>query len=316
MNTTGSSLTFNPYITAFYILIYLPVWIAIISGNLLVMLAFVYHKELRKVKNYFLVSLAATDFLTGLVALPLHLVARLVVSQVTCWSSSRFIFFLPDLIFGKASAYHLLCVAIDRCLSVLRPLQYPYIVTTNRVKVFIAIIWLYNIAFVCLPLHVPSLGPDEWVCAYDHQYENEVNLLLLITAYEIPAYVLFMILVYTYVLTISFHHIKKRRELTNSMHDKNQAIADAKARFRGVVTMATVVGAFGICLLPTSFKLFFEIYIPATRETLITVQTLCEYMLFLNSMLNPIIYGYLNQQFRAGFKKVLEKVKCRYVASS
>ncbi|KAJ8044635.1 Octopamine receptor beta-2R [Holothuria leucospilota] len=280
------------------------------------MLAFVYHKELRKVKNYFLVSLAATDFLTGLVALPLHLVARLVVSQVTCWSSSRFIFFLPDLIFGKASAYHLLCVAIDRCLSVLRPLQYPYIVTTGRVKVFIAIIWLYNIAFVCLPLYLPSLEPDEWVCAYDRQYENEVNLLLLITAYEIPAYVLFMILVYTYVLTISFQHIKKRRELTNSMHDKTQAIADAKARFRGVVTMAIVVGAFGICLLPTSFKLFFEIYILATRGTLITVQTLCEYMLFLNSMLNPIIYGYLNQQFRAGFKKVLEKVKCRYVASS
>ncbi|KAJ8044368.1 Histamine H2 receptor [Holothuria leucospilota] len=311
MNFTENSLAFKPYITTLYILIYFPVWIAIICGNLVVMLAFVYHRELRRVQNYFLVSLAATDFLTGLVALPLHLVARLVVSQVTCLPSSRFIFFLPVLIFSSASAFHHLCIAIEGLLSLICPLKYSHIVTSCRMKVVIATIWLCNFAFAFSPLYVPHPATDEWVCSYNQHYGDEVKLLYLIAAFGIPAFSTLMFLLYTFMLAIAYQKIKMHRKLSN-----NVAVIDAKKHFRGVVTMATVVGAFVVCLVPTSFKLFFEIYISATKEVLVTVETLCEFLLFLNSMLNPIIYGCLNQQFRAGFKEVLQSLKCKSALSS
>lgn len=107
-------LAFSLPITILYIAIFMPIWLLIILGNSLVILAFVNTTSLRKVSNYFLISLACTDLFTGIISLPLHLVGRLVISPITCWSSTGFLFFLPTVVLTASSAYHLIAIAIDR----------------------------------------------------------------------------------------------------------------------------------------------------------------------------------------------------------
>ncbi|KAJ8044934.1 D(2) dopamine receptor [Holothuria leucospilota] len=69
--------------------------------------------------------------------------------------------------------------------------------------------------------------------------------------------------------------------------------------------MAIVVGAFGICWLPTSFQFLYEIYFDYTATELFVVQTVCEYIAFVNSMVNPIIYAKRNAEFHKGMMDVL-----------
>ena len=62
------------------ILVFFPLCVATVAGNVLVLLAFKKNKKLRTVTNYFLVSLAVSDLLIGLVSMPLYSIYIIVVS--------------------------------------------------------------------------------------------------------------------------------------------------------------------------------------------------------------------------------------------
>lgn len=120
--------TFSPLITFVYVLVYFPIWCISIIDNGLVIFAFIENANLRKIMNYPLVSLAVNDFLTGLVALPLHLTARLVQSRATCLESSRAILFLPSMVLFVSSVFHLIGIAVMR---------YVFVVLLFNLKPFI-----------------------------------------------------------------------------------------------------------------------------------------------------------------------------------
>lgn len=101
--------------TCLYLVLYICIWLAILAFNVLVILAFIQEPRLgRCPANYFLLSLAIADLLTGLVALPLNLTVRLILSNATCYSTTRRYFFLPVIVFGGCSLLHLLMIALDR----------------------------------------------------------------------------------------------------------------------------------------------------------------------------------------------------------
>lgn len=109
------SFTMKIWGTCLYLFVYICLWVAILALNILVILAFFQDQRLRRCpSNYFLLSLAIADLLTGLVALPLNLTVRLISSESTCYSTSRRYFFLPVIVFGGCSLLHLLIIALDR----------------------------------------------------------------------------------------------------------------------------------------------------------------------------------------------------------
>lgn len=114
MSSMSTSLTFSISFTIVYLVIYLPICISSIFGNGLVIFAFHQNENLKKVINYPLISLAVNDFATGSIALPLHLIGRLVINPFICRESSRMIFFLPSKVLFFSSALHLFSIAIGR----------------------------------------------------------------------------------------------------------------------------------------------------------------------------------------------------------
>lgn len=111
---TGITLTCSPLVAICYILTYLPVLFLIIFGNAFVIFAFMFSNELRRPQYYILVSLAITDLLTGIIALPCLIYCRIIVSPLTCLSSTRVYFFIPAITCGGSSVFHLVVIAIDR----------------------------------------------------------------------------------------------------------------------------------------------------------------------------------------------------------
>ena len=74
-------LPLNPIgLWALALCVFLPLCIATITGNVLVIVAFKKERKLRTVTNYFLVSLAVSDLIIGLISMPMYSIYVLKVS--------------------------------------------------------------------------------------------------------------------------------------------------------------------------------------------------------------------------------------------
>lgn len=112
-NTIQLQLYFTVWGTVLYLAVYTPVVLAVIFGNLLVILAYFYERKLQKPRNIFITSLATTDLLTG-VTFPLYAVNRLLLSDVTCQSAYRFLLYFPFPLMTGSSLAHLMLIGLDR----------------------------------------------------------------------------------------------------------------------------------------------------------------------------------------------------------
>ncbi len=124
---------------------------ATILGNILVIVAVVTEKRLRKVGNSFIVSLAVSDLLVGLVVTPVallyHLSEKWTFGLVFCdiWVSL-------DVICCTASIVNLCVISFDRYNAITRPLRYALKRTPKRALSMIILVWTYSILIAVPPL--------------------------------------------------------------------------------------------------------------------------------------------------------------------
>ena len=114
--------------------------IAIIVANSLVLIASQRNKALRKQGRVYIVSLAISDILTGLIACPFYvhwLVDRMPVTvcYLANWANS---------LCGTASIISLTVISVDRCFKISYPFHYKAKVTTRRCTNIVGVIWLYS----------------------------------------------------------------------------------------------------------------------------------------------------------------------------
>ena len=116
--------------------------LAVVAGNILVMVAVRRERNLQTVTNYFVSSLAAADCLVGLVVMPFSVVHEVmnkswIFGQDLCdlWHSF-------DVLATTASILNLCVISMDRYWAITDPLSYPAKLTSRRAKVLIAIVWL------------------------------------------------------------------------------------------------------------------------------------------------------------------------------
>ncbi|KAJ7376487.1 hypothetical protein OS493_034223 [Desmophyllum pertusum] len=95
---------------------------AIVFGNTIVMAAFKHNRKLRKRNNMFLISLACSDCLVGVVSLPLWIcISGLGISKGEVLYS---LFISFDIFSALTSVFHLTAISVERYVSVSRPFLY------------------------------------------------------------------------------------------------------------------------------------------------------------------------------------------------
>ncbi|XP_020501464.2 histamine receptor H2a [Labrus bergylta] len=303
-----------------------------VSGNVLVCLAVCASRRLRCLTNCFIVSLAVTDLLLGLLVLPFS--ALLLLNSEWPLGPVFCNFYISmDVMLCTASILTLLVISVDRYLAVTMPLRYASLVLPWRVAVAMTAVWTVSIAVSFLPIQmgwntvngtVQNHGP--W--AQERKCRFELNRPYVLTDSLLTFYLPLVAMCWTYLRILRIAQAQAKRigsarptYLTYNCRNSpstcttlvSSVAAVALREHKATVTLAVVIGAFVVCWLP-----YFIMFTVLGLKEHPDPSTVPEFPIVLwlgyaNSALNPLLYGALNRDFRSAYTHLL---RCRWPSYS
>ncbi|KAM6970014.1 histamine receptor H2b [Aplochiton taeniatus] len=289
-----------------------------IAGNLLVCLSVGLSRRLRRVSNCFVVSLAVTDLLLGLLVLPFSAALELRSGHWPLGGTLCNIYISLDVMLCTASILTLLSISVDRYLAISAPLCYRRRVTRARVALAITTIWAASLAMSFMPVHLGwntanfSVQHLNWETGDDHQekhycrYEWNNNFVLLDVFGTFYLPLLGMCGMYHCIFRVAREQVRRIRATTPSFQSSASAVASSREH-KATVTLAAVLGAFIICWFPY-FTYFICMGLRAETDPPLVVHSVVLWLAYFNSALNPILYPALNRDFRRAYGELL---RCR-----
>uniref|UniRef100_A0A671EEV7 Histamine H2 receptor n=1 Tax=Rhinolophus ferrumequinum TaxID=59479 RepID=A0A671EEV7_RHIFE len=271
-----------------------------VAGNVVVCLAVGLTRRLRSLTNCFIVSLAVTDLLLGLLVLPFS-----AFYQLSCrWSFGRVfcnIYTSLDVMLCTASILNLFMISLDRYCAVTDPLRYPMLVTPARVAVSLVLIWVVSVTLSFLSIH---LG---WNSRSDTSVVNhttlhckvQVNLVYGLVDGLVTFYLPLLVMCVTY-----YRIFKIARDQAKRIHLVSSWKAATFQEHKATVTLAAVMGAFVVCWFPY-FTVFVYRGLRGDDSVNRAFEAVVLWLGYANSALNPILYAALNRDFRLAYQQLL-----------
>ena len=104
-------------------------------------------RNLHTMSNHFIISLAVADILVGVTVEPL--------CASYYWSKNKavlFAYYIFAVLSCVSSILHICAMMVDRYIAVSRPFRYRVLVSTRRVRIALAFLWILAVHFSLLPL--------------------------------------------------------------------------------------------------------------------------------------------------------------------
>ena len=237
-----------------------------------------------------LLSLAVSDLCIGLLGQPFYttLLVKLIQKQNSdCHTYLVFGFIVS--VFFYASFLGVLVISVDRFLAIHLHLRYQELVTHKRVVAVVISIWLLS---VFLPL-TPS-----WISLDNYSIINlfvQVIGLLLTTV------------VYIRIYFAARRHKNQIQALQVQEIEENGEIANFARLIRSAVGVFYVYLVFLVCYLP----FFINVAAAAINGPSISLKRVSLFawtLLFLNSSLNPLIYGWKMRSIQHAIMDILRNM--------
>ncbi|XP_059913718.1 LOW QUALITY PROTEIN: histamine receptor H2b [Gadus macrocephalus] len=289
-----------------------------VGGNLLVCLAVLLSRRLRRRANCFVISLAVTDLLLGLLVMPLSASLELRAGGWPLGGALCNLYISVDVMLCTASILTLLAVSVDRYLAISLPLGYHRRVTPCRVALALAAIWTTSLTVSFLPIHLGwntvdySVQHADWgvgvaqqggrYCHYE--WNNKYVLLNAFGTFYLP--LVLMCGMYLLIFRVAREQVRRIRAATPSFSSA-ASVAASLREHKATVTLAAVLGAFVVCWFPY-FTFFTCMGLRADMTPPTALHSVVLWLGYFNSVLNPILYPALNRDFRRAYSQLL---RCR-----
>ena len=269
-----------------------------IVGNSLVCVAVFKVRQMRKIGNFYLVSLAIADLLVSLLVMTFAL-ANDIMEEWVFGRSFCSVWISLDIMCSTASILNLCAISLDRYIHIRDPLHYENWMTKKRTAIIITLVWVCSFLISFLPIHLGWHKPDSAVtntegCQFDI---NSVYAVISSTvSFIIPCIV--MLSIYCKLYSTAQQHVRNIRR-TYACERYDGSLSDHKA----AITLGIIMGVFLLCWTP-----FFVVNLTAAAcKTCVPPLAfkILTWLGYANSSLNPIIYSIFNTDFREAFRRII-----------
>ncbi|XP_057304030.1 melanocortin receptor 5-like [Hydractinia symbiolongicarpus] len=271
-------------------------------GNMLIVVVVIKDplKKLRSPFLYFVVNLAVSDLIVGMVTMPIsvytHITEALVILEK--YPLLRRTLHLSFFISVSASILNLMALSIDRYITITFPLKHKKYLCWKRCWAISAGIWLFSLT---VPFAYIKIG--------------FIDYLLVFTNYGII--LTFIILVITYVriyrfLRIQTAKMKKQLRITSSSVEDSH-LDRCMVERKVTRVFITILAIFIATYIPATIMIYILQYCKTCdctfRHYLRDLQFL---LISLNSCLNPFIYLLRFQPFQESTERIYRSFKQRF----
>uniref|UniRef100_A0A672RWE9 Neuropeptide FF receptor 2 n=1 Tax=Sinocyclocheilus grahami TaxID=75366 RepID=A0A672RWE9_SINGR len=332
----------EPLVSAIFIVSYLLIFIVCMVGNGVVCFIVLRSKNMRTVTNLFILNLAISDLLVGIFCMPTTLVDNIITgkgilvivikcflvhSKFKCnkWIVFTFIF-IVHFSSKRFLETHIFCFCLNVLCSVFchpfRCIVYPFKqkLTISTSTLIIIIIWVLAISIMCpsgVMLQVTKehrvsilLSDGNTTQPFYWCRENWPNQEMR----KIYTTVLFanIYLAPLTLIVIMYARIGITLFKTSIRYESRQLVSRKKKR---VIKMLLVVALlFILSWLPLWALMMLSDYasLSERQHRIINIYfyPLAHWLAFCNSSVNPIVYGFFNENFRKGFKAAFKLQLC------
>ncbi|NP_001076572.1 trace amine associated receptor 14l [Danio rerio] len=286
-----------------YVILYVAaaaVALLTVCGNLLVIISVSHFKQLHTPANILILSLAASDFLTGVFVMPFHL-SWLIES---CWISGPVMCSVFNFVSFQAtsvSVHTVALIAVDRFLALSFPFLYSDKISPTVICITTLFNWLFSFLYNFTLLYINGNFVDSvclGVCVYN--IDGISSIIDLLIVFLMPCTLI--IILYTHVFVIAKKHATAIRALQvhNSTESSKNKISDKSER-KAAMLLGILVFVFLLCLLPYYIT---SLVIPYSTANLYHVRSVATIFFFLNSTINPIIYALFYPWFQKSLKLI------------
>ena len=284
-----------------------PVALLIVLANGLVLVLFSKRTKLRTPANYVLFSLAACDFITGIINIPLFIIVAF-TPVITSFKPRYYMAVLVSVLnnFTAISACcHILAATTEKYLSIVWPVTHR---SMTRKTVFIVLQAVWAVSFIV------AFIPFTWVNMEDRETQGKLTLghviFCLVAVFLLP----YAFMIYAFVVIFkSIANRGKAKENTSSR--TSQLSRQAALEKRCLILFASMATVFLVCWLPWFILMLLykvkdnvkELEIPAHVFVLVRYAT---------SIINPVLYTFLRRDFKTALKSLFLNKRSRYFSTS
>ncbi|XP_020903436.1 octopamine receptor beta-2R-like [Exaiptasia diaphana] len=272
-----------------------------IFGNMMLFVVVYRRPSLRTRTNMFILNLAAADLGVAITCMPFSIVTCLTQTWIFGEALCQFNGF-ANIVFGMCSLLTLTAISIEKYCAIVKPLHRW--ITRRRTVTMLAVTWFEPVLFASLPLFgftrfVYKQGSTQ--CSV----QDPVSL-----GQTIHAAIVFIIAYVIPLSTMGFAYVKifkaagqHNRRIKQNSPNKASGTLSSQAQIAWTVFIMLIV--FIICWTP---YFVYVIYVTANhgQDSKSRDLALAAYWcVFMNSTLNPFIYGIRNPSFRVEFKNIM-----------
>lgn len=276
--------------------IYLVVFIVGLTGNSLAIFVVLRYTKMKTVTNMYILNLAVADelYILGLPFLTTH-------NVLSYWPFGNFlcrILMWADSISQFTSTFCLTVMSIDRYMAVVHPIRSARWRRPSVAKVINSMVWALSCLLTLPVIIYCDVQPGLNTCNLSWPEPRDVwsTAFILYTAI-LGFFCPLLVICLCYLLIV----IKVKSTSARAGLSKRR-----KSEKKVTRMVVIIVVVFVICWLPFFLLNIFNLVVTLPESNIITgVYFLTVILTYVNSCANPLLYGFLSDNFKRSFQKVL-----------
>uniref|UniRef100_A0A3Q0T039 G-protein coupled receptors family 1 profile domain-containing protein n=1 Tax=Amphilophus citrinellus TaxID=61819 RepID=A0A3Q0T039_AMPCI len=258
-------------------------------------------QQLHTPTNIILLSLAVSDFLMGLLLMPLE-----IIRSTACWvlgdlMCSVYVYLMVNI--TCASIGNIVLISVDRYVAICDPLYYPTKITVGRVKLSICLYWFYSICYCSIYAKDFLIEPGRYnscdgECVF--VINNITGTVDLVLSFIVPISVI--IVLYMRVFVVAVSQARAMRSHVTAVTLQRSLNQTNRSELKAARTLGVLVVVFLTCLSPSYCYAFVVQDMASNPSTFLFIV-----VFYFNSCLNPLIYALFYPWFRNALSENLFK---------